>query len=418
MTTLPAAGSWDAADLAARLGRALDLASTVIDDFGTTGYRDAELPALSFGPEKVVAEAAMLAHVAARASAADAVRDRVAALAAQLAPLARSSRVLADAALEPGRAFTYAVPHVLLTGLGHPDEECDRFLRSRCERALSTWRDLPPSAELERAWVSRLWGWDEAGPELLAGPHFATLPPICGGSREDVYAFTHQLFYLTDFGRRPRVRLGCSRADLIAQVEGLVLRFLDAEDYDLVGELLMTWPELGAPWTPTAAFAFRVLARVEDEVGVLPCGNADPERLSGLTGADRVRYARATGYHTGFVMGFLCAAALGSGAPPPTGIEDGGEPGAPWRAMWARLDLSQGHWLEDFARAGAAEQQALAPTLGGLVVLQRLRLHDYAGLADVLRTDGGRLPRAVVAAALDRLAAVAEATGIAGARQG
>lgn len=390
----------------------------MVDDFGTTGYRDHELPALSFGPEKVVAESAMLAHVAARAGSAGAVRQRVEALAAQLAPLARSPRVLADLALEPGRAFTYAVPHVLLTGLGHADEEFDRFLRTSCERALATWRDLPPSAELERAWISRLWGWTEAGSQRLAGPHFGRLPSICGGGREDAYAFTHQLFYLTDFGERPQIRLSCSQEDLLARVEGLLLRFLDAEDYDLVGELLMTWPELGARWTPTAAFAFRVLARVEDDVGVLPCGNADAERLGRLTGPDRARYARATGYHTAFVMGFLCAAALRSGAQPPTVISGEPDPQASWPELWERLDLSQGHWLADFSRASAAEQQVLAPTLGALVALQRLRLHDYAGLADVLRTDGGWLPPAVVAAALDRLAAVAEATRLAEAGRG
>lgn len=412
MTTPPAAPAWSAADLEGRLCRALDLASTVVDDFGAEGYRDDELPALSFGPEKVVAESAMLAHVAARVDSAT-VRQRAGALAAQLAPLARSPRVLADAALEPGRAFTYAVPHVLLTGLGQAHDECDRFLRQRCEQALTTFRDLPPSAELERAWISRLWGWAEAGSPLLAGPHFARLPAICGGGREDAYAFTHQLFYLTDFGEQPRIRLACAQEELLARVEGLVLRFLDAEDYDLVGELLMTWPELGARWTPTATFAFRVLARVEDEVGVLPCGNADAERLGRLTGSERTRYARATGYHTAFVMGFLCAAVLNSGALPPTAINGRPEPRACWPELWARLDLSQGHWLADFVHANSAEQQVLAPTLGALVALQRLRVHDYAGLADVLRTNGGWLLPSVVAAALDRVAAVADATGIA-----
>lgn len=406
---------WKVGDLAARLCRALDLAAVVVEDFGRDGYRDVEMPSLSFGPEKVVAEAAMLAHVASRASTDRPVRDRVDALAERLVPLARSPRVLADAALEPGRAFTYAVPHVLLAGLGRPDERFDRFLRGRCERALATWRDLPPSAELERAWIARLWGWAAAGAEVLDGPHFGRPLAVCSGAREDAYAFTHQLFYLTDFGGEPRVWLARPRADLLAEVEVLLLRFLDAEDYDAAGELLMTWPELGAAWTPTATFAFRVLARVEDEVGVLPCGNVDPERLDRLAGPERTRYARATGYHTGFVMGFLCAAVLASDAPPPTVVADDDASDA-WADLWPLADPGQGHWLVDFARATVEEKRALTPTLATLLVLQRVRLRDYAGLAELLRGRGcSALPRPVVAAALDRLGSVSDAADLASA---
>ena len=62
-----------------------------MSDFGETGYADAVRPALGFGPEKVVAEAAMLAYVAKGANASRALRDRVDALARQLAPLVRST---------------------------------------------------------------------------------------------------------------------------------------------------------------------------------------------------------------------------------------------------------------------------------------------------------------------------------------
>ena len=59
---------WPAADLERRVIRALDFAASAVSDFGETGYADAVRPALGFGPEKVVAEAAMLAYVAQGAS--------------------------------------------------------------------------------------------------------------------------------------------------------------------------------------------------------------------------------------------------------------------------------------------------------------------------------------------------------------
>ena len=80
---------WPVADLEGRVIKALDFAAAAVSDFGETGYADAVRPALGFGPEKVVAEAAMLAYAAHNADASADLRDRVEALARQLAPLVR-----------------------------------------------------------------------------------------------------------------------------------------------------------------------------------------------------------------------------------------------------------------------------------------------------------------------------------------
>ena len=117
-----AVAAWPAADLERRVISALDFAAAAVSDFGETGYADEMRPALGFGPEKVVAEAAMLAYVVQDASASGALRDRVDALARQLEPLVRSTRTLADMALNPEQVFRRVVPHVLLTALGHPDD--------------------------------------------------------------------------------------------------------------------------------------------------------------------------------------------------------------------------------------------------------------------------------------------------------
>lgn len=45
---------------------------------------------------------------------------------------------------------------------------------------------------------------------------------------------------------------------------------LDTDDFDLTAELLLTWSMPGLPWSPVAAFAFRVLAAIEDRLGFLP----------------------------------------------------------------------------------------------------------------------------------------------------
>ena len=377
--------AWPVADLERRLLKALDFASVAVTDFGETGYDDPVRPALGFGPEKVVAEAAMLAWAAYGAGWSHEVDDRVDALARQLAPLVRSHRALADMALHPDQAFRRVVPHVLLTAMGHRDDAFDAFAAEVCGRVLAHAVDQPATVLAERRWICEVWG--RPMPEVPGTTADTVLSrpfDLLVGSREDPYGLTHLLFYVTDFGRRTDPGLGRSRAALLADVEALVLRYLDHGDYDLVGELLMAWPQLHEEWSPVAGFAFEVLAHVEDQVGLLPCGNVDPERLARMVGPERTRYARAASYHTALVMGFLCAATLRADTPPslaPTTPRPGY---AAWRELRAVLDGHPGDWLPVLDRKPEPEKHALAPLLCGLALAQSLRLQDFAALNQTL----------------------------------
>lgn len=383
--TASAAAAWPAEDLERRVINALDFAGVVVSDFGDTGYADPVRPALGFGPEKVVAEAAMLAYVAHRENASQAVGDRVDSLAGQLEPLVRSSRALVDMALNPDQVFRRAVPHVLLTDLGHRDDAFDDFAADRCARVLSHAADQPATVLAERRWITTVWGrpfpslGDSESGTILTQPF-----DVLGGSREDPYGLTHLLFYVTDFGRAGTAQFGRPHDAILADVEALVIRYLDHGDYDLVGELLMAWPQLRREWSPVAAFAFRLLAHVEDEVGVLPCGNVDPQRLSRMAGAERTRYARAASYHTALVMGFLCAVGLRDGAAPPTTFAGSEYPDDAWRAFRATLDGHPGDWLAVFDQCAEAEKRTLAPMLCGLVIVQALRQQNLAAVHEAV----------------------------------
>jgi hypothetical protein len=378
--------TWPEDDLANRLIRALDLAERVVTEFGTTGYVDARVPALSFGPEKVIAEAAMLVYAASGACGRADVGRRVDAVARQLAPHVRSRRALADIALQPGRAFKHAVPHVLVTSLGHADDGFDSYFRSQCAVALGLAGDLPPSARLERHWVTSQWErvWRPAAADDVRGTFVERPIDVLSESREEAYSVTHLLFYLTDFGHQPPPRLPRSVGTILGELEGLLLRCLDREDYDLSGELLMAWPQLRAAWSPAASFAFRVLARVEDEVGVLPCGNVDLARMGELDAAERGRYARATAYHTAFVMGLLCAATARRTPTPPRTIAGPAYADSVCEGFLEHVDSDQGHWLGVFRECDISEKRALAPLLCNFAILQTLRRRDYAALHEVL----------------------------------
>jgi hypothetical protein len=377
---------WSEADLEARLCRALDVARKAIHYFAIDGYINPESPACSFGPEKVVAETAMLIYAASASISRPNIASRIDDLARLLVPHARSQRVLVDIALHPALAFKFAVPHILLTKVGYPDASFDDFLRCCASSQTRHGQDRPPSSSLERQWVRSLWNSldSDAGWRAKLRDSMLNWPiDILGGLRTDAYAFTHLIMYCTDFGFRSP-RLPRRRPTILMEAGSLLARYMDAEDYDLAGETLLAWPLTGAAWSPSAAFAFRVLASVEDQVGVLPCGNVNLARLAQLEGEERSRYALGTAYHTAYVMGFVCAASLRPGRAPPVAIV-GPQFDATFLGRLMRyVDDDQGHWRPEFSSLAEEERRALTPFVLDVAIMQRRRKQDYRAVSQIL----------------------------------
>ncbi len=377
---------WSEADLEARLCRTLDFATKTLDCFAIDGYSDKESPVFGFGPEKPVAETAMLVYAASGCGHRPNVASRVNELARLLVPHARSERVLIDIALHPSLAFKFSVPHVLLTRLGYRDASFDGFLRSCLSSQARNGHERPPSASLERRWISSLWtgqDTDTASRTDLLNSVLNWPVDILGGLRDDAYAFTHLIFYCTDFGFQNR-RLPRRRSIILGEASSLLARYMDGEDYDLAGEILLAWPLTGAAWTPSAAFGFRVLASVEDQVGMLPCGNINVARLTKMEGEERSRYALGTAYHTAYVMGFLCAASLRPGRLPPTKIAGPRFEKSCLSRLLRCVDDDQGHWQSEFSNLAEDEQRVLAPLVLDIAIVQKCRKHEYEAVSDIL----------------------------------
>jgi hypothetical protein len=100
-------------------------------------------------------------------------------------------------------------------------------------------------------------------------------------------------------------------------------------------------------------------------------------------GADRTHYLLATAYHTAYVMGLLCAAALQPGCAPPTSISTKqGIPGSARQILPLLDDSSKtSHWRDTFDKLGSSQADALSGTLFN-IALQRcaIRLGDSLGL--------------------------------------
>jgi hypothetical protein len=344
--------------------------------------------------EKVVAETAMLLLCA--ASIQDqvcGVGERVAEISKLIVGHARSDAVLAGICLEPGLARDHALAHTILGRLGFPDAEIDHLLAE----SLCSGRDFGPERLphrlLEQEWMARLWDCvadpSTPDPDLPARSMLGKPLDVLASTRDDIYAFTHAVMYASDLGER-QPTLHRTAAEIAADADAALAYSLDSNDFDLTAEVLLTWPMLRLPWSAAAAFAFGLLASVEDDRGFLPGLSFDVKQYESLERDGRATYALASSYHTSYIWGFLCAAALRPGCAPPAVVPGSTSSHGNAEAILS-LDTDSGNpiWRGAADRLPGPQRDALA-TLFLAVLLRRA-----AKAGDLVRVD--RVLRVVLA---------------------
>jgi hypothetical protein len=256
--------------------------------------------------DKILSETAVLLLIAHRAlRRAPVLSASVTTLAETLSPLVRSERARALLLRSPRSTSTFFLPHVMLTLAGYPDDAFDRhFDFTPADQWLGGERVAFRIAEAR---------WLE-GVVTGQAPEFADLLPfsVFAGDmdpfemdRTDLYAFTHWLFYVTDFASRPvpsRIRRQAA-----ALLDGALAWQIASEDLDLLAELLMVQAILGGPLSDHAASSWAVLTSAWEKFGFVPSPGFQASSFRALSGLGQEAYATANIYHTQFVFGMLAA---------------------------------------------------------------------------------------------------------------
>ena len=229
---------------------------------------------------------------------------------------------------------------------------------------------------------------------------------LLGASRDDLYALTHAVAYATDFGRWPAPG-SVVPEEVLALCESALAIVLDDDDFDLAAELVMAWPCLRTPLSPTANYAFRVLCRIEDAAGILPSLTLRREAVERQPAELRAAYTVATSYHTALVMGIACALLLRCGGGGPLVGMDGAEPTMACLLARAGSGTRRRQW-EEVPGANASFQRDVA-------LNRALRRADFGAarhaLAEGVSAGVSASPLALqVAQMLGRLGALEEVT--------
>ncbi|KND57339.1 hypothetical protein BVER_02721c [Candidatus Burkholderia verschuerenii] len=263
--------------------------------------------------QKVVTESALLLRCCAFLRAVDPdLAARIDRLAAQLAPLARSESVRASLCREPACAIEHAAAHAVLTDFGVADATFDALLTHVLGSNESAAGERLAGQDLEREWLLqvRAGAARSGSPDrgLLCRSVAARPLDALRASSNDLYALTHVLLHATDMGQRGVARPR-GQAQMVEDAEAALALSLDADNLDLVAEVLWIWPMAGLTWTPAAVFAFELLAAVQDKNGFLPGPEYSHENEANGE-LPWSQHVLRTSYHTTYVMAFLCAAMI------------------------------------------------------------------------------------------------------------
>ena len=374
--------AWSALDLRRRVERSLDLVAAALDL--VSRETELDLEALEAPPAKIIAESAIYLRVVGQTpSVGRQIVGRAHELLRRLEPLARSDSVAFGVCVHPAVARDYAAGHILLSAAGYRNVRFDGLLDRSLAGPLRDARERVPYRALEQQWFDHLRGGPPPSPGAIAMTALGSSFDMVSGSRDDWYALTHSLFYATDFGALSPA-LPRPAAELLADAASAVAGALDSDDFDLAAELLMTWPMLGVPWSVPASFAFAVLARVEDEVGVLPSLAIDRAGYQRQDPRVRGDYVTATTYHTGYVMGLLCVLALRAGCAPvalPLAVRRSGSGSVSGQGDSV---AGQPQWRNDFRGLGATERAELAPFVLDIELRRAVRTLDLAAVRGLL----------------------------------
>lgn len=340
-----------------------------------------------FRREKFISETALLlyaAHAASQQS--DRITKKVRRIALHLEQFARSQSILTMMRIRPTAASELAVAHACLTKLGLPDSAFHERVSSVLLSPMQVLTEKLPWKELEKKWFADISGIAVSVDTASIMSHLIINKGLnaLSARREETYAFTHALIYLSDFGQsmvevtRPKEELGLDADCALA-------RCLDDDDFDLAAETLMTWPYLRLEWSSTAKFAFEVLLTVEDAVGYLPSLSLRKDAFASQRSTEQDAYFLLEAYHTVFVMGLLCAACLTTGHYPVSGYSCS-QHSQLTSPVWSHLSVRKPvpQWQKQFHECNGVGQHSLTSFLVAVGLRRSLDAGNFVQYRSIL----------------------------------
>ncbi len=375
--------------LDALLDRALDWIDAYLVEFDPVRQPDS----FDVGRGQRLGELAILARTAARLGGC-AEDPRVHRMVALLRS-ARSSAAYTDRLLRsPAEFMLFLESHATLHALGVPDQDMRALLEKAVRFGWLAQTERLPHREMDIRSCLDACGIPCAAPpldELYRRSILATTPNPALLSEHDLYALTHVVMFVCDFGMRSPEALPAGHLEPLAALLGaLVVVAARARHWDLLAEFLLCWSCLELAETELVEKGWEALSRAQLPNGAVPGPEATVEATAEDAPFEHL-------YHTTLVCALAASVRRGKRierrrtplALSSTAVEleraetDVGDLAAPARA-----------WLQTFAESELRRSEVTALPLSQTLV----------GLAACASLDGCRAPDDLTERVLHRLA--------------
>ncbi|MDQ2836795.1 MAG: hypothetical protein M3Y42_04355 [Actinomycetota bacterium] len=329
---------------------------------------------------KEISEIAMLLRLIERASDDPRCAGRVDALAGRIAPIAHGRRIREQVVGRPSRAIPLLLAHACLHKLGYGDAGFHELALSAVHASAAQAEERVPYRLLDSGWIRHMLLGDSelAQPALEVSP-IARGVDLLATTIDDAYAFSHALPYATDFGRLALPEWADN--DWLSEIaDALILKALDEDDLDLLGELLMAPALLRRDWSACAWFGWQLLIQTWQQYGFVP-GPGLPPAAPAETGTQASRRVLGTVYHTTLVGGLLVASVTSYGHWPPA-LPPAGHPGVHGAP---RVTGTVRAWQRHWQQLPPEWQSSLAAVPAGIALHRALSGTDVVAITDCLR---------------------------------
>lgn len=357
---------WEINDLLKRLSRMLDItendiASLLLKQVDSAGAVEEHLL-------KQTSMLLMYLHQAAEGI--GELQHRIALTALHLMPYVHDEKILATSVrgdYVPG--FIYA--HIFLAKIGLPDTRFD----SLANQFLYTNDLNRTETALERIWLRKNWsGWEIDGPlvkKILADTSLGEPVNFLLVSDQYMNTFANELFYAAAFSRKywllPEKKLA-----ILERTEIMLAICIDKEAYGIVASLLLGYRHISKSWTAVTAFAFKLLAALEQEADYTE---------------SRLNPVSADSLPSSFTMGHLYTTCLKKGTAPYKKIP----PSSIRKGTAQRLvqfhdsnETTTTSWIKYFYLLEEAEQDALSSFLFNCTLIQNIHRQQYEKVSQLL----------------------------------
>src|SRR5205085_217609 len=158
----------------------------------------------------------------------------------------------------PSYAYAMLLPYLVLRSTGYRSSFHEESLRLSWARGFLFAMEVVHHRVLDREyflWKAGLLPGEPDWSKLYANTALAVAPDALHVDKEETYAITHTLFYLSDWGRRPPPFEDAEAARVTKILDCLMVHYWRLRHWDLLGELLANRASMRARRSPIPALA-------------------------------------------------------------------------------------------------------------------------------------------------------------------